>query len=72
MLYSFSVPLWDYFRTRRSPICQRQPLRGLLDLAPRKYPRMRDFEAQVVKRLVYFERAEQDEPPPLLEPAGKR
>ncbi|MFH2103417.1 MAG: nucleotidyl transferase AbiEii/AbiGii toxin family protein [Chloroflexota bacterium] len=51
-------------------ICQRQPLRSLLDLGPRKYPRVRDFEAQVVKRLVYFERAEQDEPPPLLEPAG--
>ena len=49
-------------------ICQRQPLRGLLDLAPRKYPGVRDFEAQVVKRLVYFERAEQDAPLPLLEP----
>jgi hypothetical protein len=48
-------------------ICQRQPLRGLLDLAPRKYPGVRDFEAQVVKRLVYFELAEQDAPLPLLE-----
>ena len=49
-------------------ICQRQPLRDLLDLASQKYPGVRDFEAQVVKRLVYFKRAEQDEPPPLLEP----
>jgi hypothetical protein len=49
-------------------ICQRQPLHALLDLAHRKYPGVRDFEAQVVKRLVYFERAEQDEPPLLLEP----
>lgn len=47
-------------------ICKHTPLRQLLDLAPQKYPHVRDFEAQVVKRLVYFERAEQDEPPPLL------
>ena len=51
-------------------ICQRQPLRELLDLAPRKYPGVRDFEAQVVKRLVYFERADQDAPLPLLEPVA--
>lgn len=48
-------------------ICKRIPLRQLLDLAPQKYPHVRDFEAQVVKRLAYFESAEQDEPPPLLE-----
>ena len=48
-------------------ICKRMPLRPLLDLAPQKYPNVRDFEAQVVKRLVYFERAELDEPPLLLE-----
>jgi hypothetical protein len=47
-------------------ICKRMPLRQLLDLAPQKYPHVRDFESQVVKRLVYFERAEQDELPPLL------
>ena len=47
-------------------ICMRMSLRQLLDLAPQKYPHVRDFEAQVVKRLVYFERADQDEPPPLL------
>jgi hypothetical protein len=49
-------------------ICQRRPLRDLLRLSPQKYPRVRDFETQVVKRLVYFERAEQDEPPDMLEP----
>ena len=47
-------------------ICKRLSLRQLLDLAPQKYPNVRDFETQVVKRLVYFERADQDEPPPLL------
>jgi hypothetical protein len=49
-------------------ICQCRPLRDLLHLAPQKYPGVRDFETQVVKRLVYFERAEQDEPPDMLEP----
>ena len=47
-------------------ICQRIPLRQLLDLAPQKYPSVRDFEAQVVKRMVYFENAEHDSDPPLL------
>jgi len=49
-------------------ICQRISLRSLLDLAPQKYPSTRDFEAMVVRRLVYFERAEQEEPLPLLSP----
>jgi hypothetical protein len=49
-------------------ICQRIPLRQLLDLAPQKYASIRDFEAQVVKRLVYFENAENETDPPLLEP----
>jgi hypothetical protein len=48
-------------------ICQRIPLRGLLDSAPQKYPNVRDFEAQVVRRLAYFEHAEQEEPVPLLQ-----
>ena len=48
-------------------ICQRMPLREVLDLAPRKYTSTRDFEAQAVKRLVFFERAEEEEPPSLLE-----
>jgi hypothetical protein len=48
-------------------ICQRLPLKLLLELAPRKYPSIRDFEAQVIKRLVYFENAEDEADPPLLE-----
>ena len=48
-------------------ICQRTSLRDLLDAVPRKYWHARDFEAQVVKHLVYFERAEQEAPVPLLE-----
>ena len=49
-------------------ICQRGiTLRGLLDLAPRKYPDTRDFEAQVARHLAYFDRAEQESPVPLIE-----
>jgi hypothetical protein len=48
-------------------ICQRRPLEELLSLASYKYPEVRDFEAQVVKRLVYFDLAEQDLPPVMLE-----
>lgn len=48
-------------------ICQRMPLRQLLDLAPQKYPGTRDFEAQVVKRLPFFERADQEDAPLLLQ-----
>jgi Nucleotidyl transferase AbiEii toxin, Type IV TA system len=51
-------------------ICQRIPLRQLLDYAPQKYAYVRDFEAQVVRRLAYFERAEQEEPVPLLQPVA--
>jgi hypothetical protein len=47
-------------------ICQQTSLRTLLDLAPRKYPAMRDFEAQVARHMVYFERAERETPIPLL------
>ena len=47
-------------------ICQKIPMGDLLNLAPQKYPSVRDFEAQVVKRFVFFERAEQEEPVPLL------
>lgn len=46
-------------------ICQQIPLRELLDLAPRKYPSLRDYEAQVVRHMVYFERAEQETPVPM-------
>ena len=48
-------------------ICQRSSLRALLDLAPQKYPSIRDFEAQVGRHLVYFERAERETPLPLIE-----
>lgn len=51
-------------------ICQRIPLRRLLDYGPHKYPDARDFEAQVVRRLAYFERAEQEEPVPLIKPVS--
>ncbi len=47
-------------------ICRTMSLRALLDSAPQKYADIRDFEAQVVKRLAYFERAEQEEPLPLI------
>jgi hypothetical protein len=50
-------------------ICQKISLRQLLDLAPQKYPSVRDFEAQVVQRMVYFEVAEQEEPVSMLQPA---
>ena len=49
-------------------ICQNIPLRKILDLAPQKYPSTRDFETQTVKRLVYFENAEQDIDPQMLAP----
>ena len=49
-------------------ICKHHSLRELLDLAPRKYPGVRDFETQVVKRLVYFEQAEKDAHFPMLVP----
>jgi len=49
-------------------VCQKIPLKPLLDLAPQKYPSVRDFEAQVVKRLVFFDNAENEIDPPLLLP----
>jgi|SRR5919109_872809 predicted nucleotidyltransferase component of viral defense system len=48
-------------------ICQKMPLKRLLKLAPKKYPSVRDFEVQVAKRLVFFENAELQPDPPLLE-----
>ena len=47
-------------------ICQQMPLRLIFDLASQKYPAIRDFEAQVVKRLVFFDRADQEAAPVLL------
>jgi len=51
-------------------ICQKIPLRKLLDLAPQKYANIRDFEVQSVKRLVYFENAEVDVDPVFLQPVA--
>lgn len=48
-------------------ICQSMALRELLNLAPQKYPDVRDFEAQVARHLAYFDRAEQETPVPLIE-----
>lgn len=48
-------------------ICQKISLRQLFDLAPKKYPSVRDFESQTVKRLVYFESAEQDVDPTMIQ-----
>ncbi|HJS17833.1 MAG TPA: nucleotidyl transferase AbiEii/AbiGii toxin family protein [Anaerolineales bacterium] len=48
-------------------ICQRISLRELFDLAAGKYPSVRDFEAQVTRHMVYFDRAEQEKPIPLIE-----
>jgi hypothetical protein len=47
-------------------LCKQIPLRDLLSLAPQKYPDTRDFEAQVVRHLAYFDRAEQETPVPLI------
>ena len=49
-------------------VCQIISLRQILELAPQKYPNTRDFETQSVKRLTYFENAEQDPDPTLLQP----
>jgi hypothetical protein len=51
-------------------LAQTLPLRQLLDAAPRKYPAHRDFEARVVRYLVYFERADREEPVPMAQPAS--
>ena len=51
-------------------ICQGMPLRLLFDKAPQKFPSIRDFEVQVVKRLVYFGSADYDPEPSLLKPVS--
>jgi len=48
-------------------ICQHISLQTLLGLAPEKFPYVRDFEAQVVRHLVYFDRAEHETPVPLID-----
>lgn len=51
-------------------ICQDIPLRTLFDIAPQKFPSIRDFEVQVIKRLVYFESADSDPEPSLVKPVS--
>ena len=47
-------------------ISEKMTLRELFDLAPKKFTTSRDFEAQVVKRFPFFERADVEEDPILL------
>ncbi|MCD6400537.1 MAG: nucleotidyl transferase AbiEii/AbiGii toxin family protein [Anaerolineales bacterium] len=47
-------------------ICRQIPLKRLFNLATHKTEGVRDFEIQAVKRLVFFQHAEQEEPPVLL------
>lgn len=51
-------------------ICQNIPLQQLFQKAPQKYASIRDFEMQTVKRLVFFESAENDSDPVLLQPVA--
>jgi len=48
-------------------ICKSISLRELFEKANQKYPSVRDFEMQATKRLVYFENAENESEPLLLE-----
>ncbi|NMC12377.1 MAG: nucleotidyl transferase AbiEii/AbiGii toxin family protein [Chloroflexi bacterium] len=48
-------------------ICQIIPLQDLLILAPQRYPGIRDFEAKIIRHLVFFERADLEAPIPLLQ-----
>lgn len=48
-------------------ICKNIPLKQLFRKADQKYPSVRDFETQATKRLVYFENAEDESEPSLLE-----
>lgn len=48
-------------------ICQIIQLSDLLKLAPEKFPGVRDFEAQILKHLTYFKKADVEPPVPLLQ-----
>ena len=48
-------------------ICKNTPLKQIFKKADQKYPSVRDFETQATKRLVYFENAENESEPSLLE-----
>ncbi len=48
-------------------ICKHMPLKHLFNIADQKYPSVRDFETQATKRLVYFENAENESEPYLMD-----
>jgi predicted nucleotidyltransferase component of viral defense system len=48
-------------------ICKNISLKQIFKKADQKYPSVRDFEAQATKRLVYFENAENETEPSLME-----
>jgi predicted nucleotidyltransferase component of viral defense system len=48
-------------------ICQNITLKELFEKANQKYSTVRDFETQAIKRLVYFENAENESEPSLFE-----
>lgn len=48
-------------------ITERIPLRELIELAPLKYPSVRDYAAMVTPYLVFFDRAEEEEPPQTMQ-----
>lgn len=48
-------------------ICKIKPIKQLFEKASIKYPSVRDFEAQTVKRLVYFDNAEDESEPSLID-----
>lgn len=48
-------------------ICKHTPLKRLFYMAGQKYPSVRDFETQATKRLVYFDNAENESEPYLMD-----
>ena len=48
-------------------ICKNRSLKQIFKQARQKYPSVRDFESQATKRLAYFENAEKESEPSLLE-----
>jgi hypothetical protein len=48
-------------------ICQTLPLSEIFKKAKQKYPSVRDFEVQATKRFVFFENAEKETDPILLQ-----
>ncbi len=51
-------------------IVQHIPPQALLEMSQRKYPRYRDFPARVLRYMVYFDNAEQEEPVSLMNEAS--